>query len=162
VPGAFPLDLCPSWVLRRLWRGLRWPFVQAGARLFGRDAAEGVAGIVDELAVSPREVESATIRRHPPSVLTFWGMPAGEFMASSEKHPLSSLPRALPPTLLLGLLLRCRRHLLHLWRRFTSRLCPGRWPPLWCPLSTAVRTSRPLPLGSTWTSVLASFPATPQ
>ena len=78
VPGAFPWDLFPGWMLRRIWRGLRWPFVQAGARLFGQQLAEGVAGVLDEVAVSPEGPAPvyATIR-HPASVPTFRGVPAG-------------------------------------------------------------------------------------
>ncbi len=78
VPGAFPWDLFPGWLLRRLWRVVRWPFVQAGSRLFGPQLAEGVAGVLDEVAVStegPAPVY-ATIR-HPASVPTFRGVPAG-------------------------------------------------------------------------------------
>jgi hypothetical protein len=77
VPGAFPWDLFPGWMLRRIWRGLRWPFVQAGARLFGPQLAEGVAGVMDELAVSPNEAPVYATIRHPPSVPTFRGVPAG-------------------------------------------------------------------------------------
>jgi hypothetical protein len=78
VAGAFPWDLFPGWILRRIWRILRWPFVQAGSRLFGPQLAEGVAGVLDEVAVSPEVVAPvyATIR-HPPSVPTFRGVPAG-------------------------------------------------------------------------------------
>jgi hypothetical protein len=78
VQGAFPWDLFPGWLLRRLWRVVRWPFVQAGSRLFGPQLAEGVAGVLDEVAVSPEVVAPvyATIR-HPPSVPTFRGVPAG-------------------------------------------------------------------------------------
>jgi hypothetical protein len=98
VPGAFPLDLCPGWVLRRLWRGLRWPFVQGGARLFGREAAEGVAGVMDELAVSPQDVESATIRRHQPSVPTFRGVPAGAVYGVQRDVSLTrTAPGSAPP-----------------------------------------------------------------
>ena len=78
VAGAFPWDLFPGWILRRIWRILRWPFVQAGSLLFGPRLAEGVAGVLDEVAVSPEVVAPvyATIR-HPPSVPTFRGVPAG-------------------------------------------------------------------------------------
>jgi hypothetical protein len=78
VPGAFPWDLFPGWILRRIWRGLRWPFVQAGARLFGQQLAEGVAGVLDEVAVSPEVAAPvyATIH-HAPSVPTYRGLPAG-------------------------------------------------------------------------------------
>ncbi len=78
VPGAFPWDLFPGWILRRIWRALRWPFVQAGSRLFGPQVAEGVAGVMDEMAVSPDGPGPvyATIR-HAPSVPTFRGVPAG-------------------------------------------------------------------------------------
>ena len=70
VPGAFPWDLFPGWVLRRAWRVARWPVVQVGSRLFGPQMAEGVAGVLDEVAVSPDVVAPvyATIRRlSPPS-----------------------------------------------------------------------------------------------
>jgi hypothetical protein len=78
VQGAFPFDLFPGWLLRRVWRGIRWPFVQASSRLFGPQLAEGVAGVMDELAVSPEGPAPvyATIR-HPPSLPTFRGVPAG-------------------------------------------------------------------------------------
>jgi hypothetical protein len=76
VPGAFPWDLLPGWVLRRAWRVVRWPFVQASSRLFGPQLAEGVAGVMDEMAVSPEAPVYATIR-HPPSVPTFRSVPAG-------------------------------------------------------------------------------------
>jgi len=78
VPGAFPWDLFPGWILRRIWRGLRYPFVQAGSRLFGPQVAEGVAGVLDEVAVSPDGPGPvyATIR-HAPSLPTFRGVPAG-------------------------------------------------------------------------------------
>jgi hypothetical protein len=78
VQGAFPWDLFPGWLLRRVWRGIRWPVVQVGSRLFGPQMAEGVAGVLDEVAVSPDVVAPvyATIR-HPPSVPTFRGVPAG-------------------------------------------------------------------------------------
>jgi hypothetical protein len=78
VPGAFPWDLFPGWVLRRAWRVVRWPFVQASSRLFGPQLAEGVAGVMDELAVSPDGPAPvyATIH-HAPSLPTFRGLPAG-------------------------------------------------------------------------------------
>ena len=78
VPGAFPWDLFPGWILRRIWLGLRYPFVQAGSRLFGPQVAEGVAGVLDEVAVSPDGPGPvyATIR-HAPSLPTFRGVPAG-------------------------------------------------------------------------------------
>jgi hypothetical protein len=79
VQGAFPWDLFPGWILRRIWRGLRWPFVQASARLFGPQVAEGVAGVMDELAVSPDGTAPvyATIHHPAPSVPTYRGLPAG-------------------------------------------------------------------------------------
>jgi hypothetical protein len=77
VQGAFPWDLFPGWILRRIWRILRWPFVQANSRLFGPQVAEGVAGVMDELAVSPTEAPVYATIRHPPSVPTFRGVPAG-------------------------------------------------------------------------------------
>jgi hypothetical protein len=78
VPGAFPWDLFPGWILRRAWRVVRWPFVQAGSRLFGPQLAEGVAGVLDEVAVSPDGPGPvyATIH-HAPSVPTYRGLPAG-------------------------------------------------------------------------------------
>ncbi len=76
VPGAFPFDLLPGWVLRRIWRVVRWPFMQASSRLFGPQVAEGVAGVMDEMAVSTEAPVYATIR-HPPLVPTFRGVPAG-------------------------------------------------------------------------------------
>jgi hypothetical protein len=78
VPGAFPWDLFPGWLLRRAWRVVRWPFVQAGSRLFGPQLAEGVAGVLDEVAGSPEGPGPvyATIH-HAPSLPTFRGVPAG-------------------------------------------------------------------------------------
>ena len=78
VPGAFPWDLFPGWVLRRAWRVARWPVVQVGSRLFGPQMAEGVAGVLDEVAVSPDGPGPvyATIH-HAPSVPTYRGLPAG-------------------------------------------------------------------------------------
>jgi hypothetical protein len=77
VQGAFPFDLLPGWLLRRIWRVVRWPFVQASARLFGPQVAEGVAGVVDEMAVSPQGPVYATIHHPAPSVPTYRGLPAG-------------------------------------------------------------------------------------
>ncbi len=77
VQGAFPWDLFPGWVLRRVWRVLRWPFVQASSRLFGPQVAEGVAGVVDDIAVSPQEPVYATIHHPAPAVPTYCGLPAG-------------------------------------------------------------------------------------
>jgi len=47
VQGAFPWDLFPGWLLRRVWRGIRWPWIQVSSRLFGPQLAEGVAGVMD-------------------------------------------------------------------------------------------------------------------
>jgi hypothetical protein len=77
VQGAFPWDLFPGWILRRIWRILRWPFVQASSRLFGPQLAEGVAGVMDELAVSPTEAPVYATIHHGPSLPTFRGVPAG-------------------------------------------------------------------------------------
>ncbi len=77
VQGAFPWDLFPGWILRRIWRIVRWPFVHASSRLFSPQVAEGVAGVMDELAVSPTEGPVYATIRHPPSVPTFRGVPAG-------------------------------------------------------------------------------------
>ncbi len=77
VPGAFPWDLFPGWILCRIWRLLRWPFVQAGARLFGPQLAEGVAGVLDEAAVSPNAAPVYATIHHAPSVPTYRGLPAG-------------------------------------------------------------------------------------
>ena len=77
VQGAFPWDLFPGWILRRAWRVVRWPFVQASSRLFGPQLAEGVAGVMDELAVSPTEAPVYATIHHAPSLPTFRGLPAG-------------------------------------------------------------------------------------
>jgi hypothetical protein len=77
VPGAFPWDLFPGWLLHRIWRVIRWPFVQASASLFGPQLAEGVAGVMDELAVSPTEAPVYATIHHAPSLPTFRGVPAG-------------------------------------------------------------------------------------
>jgi hypothetical protein len=103
VPGAFPWDLFPGWMLRRIWRGLRWPFVQAGARLFGPQVAEGVAGVMDELAVSPNEAPVyATIRHPAPSVPTYRGLPAGAVFGTrraeaSVERSAATVPTPPPP-----------------------------------------------------------------
>jgi hypothetical protein len=88
VQGAFPWDLFPGWLLRRMWRVVRWPFVQASSRLFGPQVAEGVAGVMDEMAVSPDGPGPvyATIR-HPPSVPTFRGVPAGAMLGVQRAEP---------------------------------------------------------------------------
>jgi hypothetical protein len=77
VQGAFPLDLFPGWFLRRVWRVVRWPFVRLGSGLFGQQVAEGVAGVVDELAVSPQDTTYATIHPPAPALPTYRGLPAG-------------------------------------------------------------------------------------
>jgi hypothetical protein len=96
VPGAFPWDLFPGWLLRRMWRVVRWPFVQAGSRLFGPQLAEGVAGVLDEVAVSPEGPAPvyATIR-HPPSVPTFRGVPAGAVLGV-QRADISAADGAVP------------------------------------------------------------------
>jgi hypothetical protein len=103
VPGAFPWDLFPGWILRRAWRVVRWPFVQAGSRLFGPQLAEGVAGVMDEMAVSPEGPAPvyATIR-HPPSVPTFRGVPAGAVLGVqradvSVERSAATVPTPPPP-----------------------------------------------------------------
>jgi hypothetical protein len=98
VAGAFPWDLFPGWILRRIWRVMRWPFVQASARLFGPELAEGVAGVLDEVAVSPPEPVYATIR-HPPSVPTFRGVPAGAVLGiqRADSTAVGAAPPPPPP-----------------------------------------------------------------
>jgi hypothetical protein len=53
VEHSFPLDRFPGWLLRRIWRVLRFPFVLVAERVFGRCAAEEVRDRLDQLAVSP-------------------------------------------------------------------------------------------------------------
>jgi hypothetical protein len=53
VEHSFPLERFPGWLLRRIWRVLRFPFVLVAERVFGRCAAEGVRDRLDQLAVSP-------------------------------------------------------------------------------------------------------------
>jgi hypothetical protein len=99
VAGAFPWDLVPGWLLRRAWRVVRWPFVHASSRLFGPQLAEGVAGVVDEMAVSPDGPVYATIR-HPPSVPTFRGVPAGAVLGVQRAEPSAAdgdVPTPPPP-----------------------------------------------------------------
>jgi len=98
VQGAFPWDLFPGWLLRRVWRGIRWPVVQVGSRLFGPQMAEGVAGVLDEVAVSPPEPVYATIR-HPPSVPTFRGVPAGAVLGiqRADSTAVGAAPPPPPP-----------------------------------------------------------------
>jgi hypothetical protein len=57
LEGAFPLDRVLGWILRRLWRVLRYPFVLLAERLFGRRAAEEVRDRLDQLAVSPVQAD---------------------------------------------------------------------------------------------------------
>ena len=99
VPGAFPWDLFPGWILRRIWRGLRWPFVQAGSRLFGPQVAEGVAGVMDELAVSPNEAPVYATIHHAPSVPTFRGVPAGAVLGvqRADTSAAGAVPTPPPP-----------------------------------------------------------------
>jgi hypothetical protein len=98
VAGAFPWDLVPGWILRRVWRVVRWPFVQASSRLFGPQVAEGVAGVVDEMAVSPDGPVYATIH-HAPSLPTFRGVPAGAVLGvpRSESTAVGTMPTPPPP-----------------------------------------------------------------
>jgi hypothetical protein len=99
VQGAFPFDLFPGWLLRRVWRAIRWPFVQASARLFGPQVAEGVAGVMDELAVSPTEAPVYATIRHPPSVPTFRGVPAGAVLGvhRADTSAAETAPTQPPP-----------------------------------------------------------------
>ena len=101
VQGAFPWDLFPGWLLRRMWRVVRWPFVQAGARLFGPQVAEGVAGVMDELAVSPDGPAPvyATIHHPAPSVPTYRGLPAGAVFGTrrADSTVEGSAPTPPPP-----------------------------------------------------------------
>ncbi len=99
VQGAFPFDLFPGWLLRRVWRGIRWPFVQASSRLFGPQLAEGVAGVMDELAVSPTEAPVYATIRHPPSVPTFRGVPAGAVLGvqRTDTSAVETAPTPPPP-----------------------------------------------------------------
>jgi hypothetical protein len=53
VERSFPLDRFPGWLLRRIWRVIRFPFVLVAERVFGRCAAEEVRDRLDQLAVSP-------------------------------------------------------------------------------------------------------------
>jgi hypothetical protein len=104
IQGAFPFDLFPGWLLRRIWRVLRWPFVQASARLFGPQVAEGVAGVMDELAVSPDGPGPvyATIHHPAPSVPTYRGLPAGAVFGTrraeaSVERSAATVPTPPPP-----------------------------------------------------------------
>jgi hypothetical protein len=101
VPGAFPWDLFPGWILRRIWRIVRWPFVHASARLFGPQVAEGVAGVMDELAVSPDGPGPvyATIHHPAPSVPTYRGLPAGAVFGTrrADSTVEGSAPTPPPP-----------------------------------------------------------------
>jgi hypothetical protein len=101
VQGAFPWDLFPGWLLRRVWRVVRWPFVQASARLFGPQVAEGVAGVMDELAVSPDGPAPvyATIHHPAPSVPTYRGLPAGAVFGTrrADSTVEGSAPTPPPP-----------------------------------------------------------------
>ncbi len=100
VPGAFPWDLFPGWVLRRAWRVARWPCVQVSSRLFGPQLAEGVAGVLDEVAVSPEVAAPvyATIH-HAPSVPTYRGLPAGAVFGTrrADSTVEGSAPTPPPP-----------------------------------------------------------------
>jgi hypothetical protein len=103
VQGAFPFDLFPGWLLRRIWRVMRWPFVQASARLFGPQVAEGVAGVMDELAVSPDGPAPvyATIHHPAPSIPTYRGLPAGAVFGTrwADSTVEGSAPTPPPPPL---------------------------------------------------------------
>jgi hypothetical protein len=97
VQGAFPWDLFPGWILRRIWRILRWPFVQASSRLFGPQVAEGVAGVMDELAVSPTECPVYATIHHAPSVPTFRGVPAGAVLGVQRADSTAAETAPTPP-----------------------------------------------------------------
>ncbi len=99
VQGAFPWDLFPGWILRRIWRIVRWPFIQASSRLFGPQVAEGVAGVVDDIAVSPQGPVYATIHHPAPSVPTYRGLPAGAVFGTrrSDASVDGSAPTPPPP-----------------------------------------------------------------
>jgi hypothetical protein len=101
VQGAFPWDLFPGWLLRRVWRVVRWPFVHASSRLFGPQVAEGVAGVMDELAVSPDGPAPiyATIHHPAPSVPTYRGLPAGAVFGTrrADSTVEGSAPTPPPP-----------------------------------------------------------------
>jgi hypothetical protein len=64
VERSFPLDRFPGWLLRRIWRVLRFPFVLLAERLFGRPMAEDVRDRLDVLAVSP--VQQGQHQDRPP------------------------------------------------------------------------------------------------
>jgi hypothetical protein len=101
VQGAFPWDLFPGWVLRRAWRVARWPWIQVSSRLFGPQLAEGVAGVMDELAVSPDGPAPvyATIHHPAPSVPTYRGLPAGAVFGTrrADSTVEGSAPTPPPP-----------------------------------------------------------------
>jgi hypothetical protein len=101
VQGAFPWDLFPGWLLRRVWRGIRWPWIQVSSRLFGPQLAEGVAGVMDELAVSPDGPAPvyATIHHPAPSVPTYRGLPAGAVFGTrrADSTVEGSAPTPPPP-----------------------------------------------------------------
>jgi hypothetical protein len=99
VAGAFPWDLFPGWILRRVWRIFRWPFVQASSRLFGPQLAEGVAGVLDEVAVSPQEPVYATIHHPAPAVPTYRGLPAGAVFGTRrvDSTAVGAAPPLPPP-----------------------------------------------------------------
>jgi hypothetical protein len=64
VEHSFPLDRFPGWLLRRIWRVLRFPFVLMAERLSGRPMAEDVQDRLDQLAVSP--VQQGQQQDQPP------------------------------------------------------------------------------------------------
>jgi hypothetical protein len=66
VEHSFPLDRFPGWLLRRIWRVLRFPFVLVAERVFGRCAAEEVRDRLDQLAVSPVQQGQQQHDRPPP------------------------------------------------------------------------------------------------
>ncbi len=75
--------------------------MQASARLFGPQVAEGVAGVVDEMVVSPHAPVYATIH-HPapaPAVPTYRGLPAGAVFGTrrSDTSAERSAPTPPPP-----------------------------------------------------------------
>jgi hypothetical protein len=95
VAGAFPLDLCPGWVLRRVWRAIRWPFVRDFGQHVGPVAAEGLADVVDQLAVSPADASRfPSIQRRPSAAVpTFRSLPSGcVYGIQRERGSLMSSP----------------------------------------------------------------------
>jgi hypothetical protein len=78
--------------------------VQFSARLFGPQLAEGVAGVLDEVAVSPDGPGPvyATIHHPAPSVPTYRGLPAGAVFGTrraeaSVEGSAATMPTPPPP-----------------------------------------------------------------